>query len=141
MIEGNVAESQEKISEVNDTINSKEDDTVPLLTLNEAGNKSLNPVANGKSIMDNSRLGQAEAKPNKPTPTWTRLTRMDTGPLVSSNTNLKSIMGKRGLKEFLFEADSREAEPTSSKRSKGDKEDGKPDNTAAGVDDHPCREQ
>ena len=34
-----------------------------------------------------------------------------------------------------------EAEPMYYKRTKGDKEDGKADNTLAGVDDHPCREQ
>ena len=34
-----------------------------------------------------------------------------------------------------------EAESMYYKRTKGDKEDGKADNTSAGVDDHPCREQ
>ena len=141
VVEGSVAEFPEKILVVNAAINANEDDKVPLLPLNEAGNQNLNSVANGKSNMDNSRLGHAEAKPNRPKPTWTRLNRMDSGPVVSSNNNLKSIVGKRGLEDFLYEDNSREAEPTYSKRSKGDKEDGKPDNTAAGVDDHPCREQ
>ena len=141
MVEGSVAEFLEKISVVNAAINSNEDDKVPLLPLNEAGNQNLNTVANGKSNMDNSRLGHAEAKPNKPKPTWTRLNRMDIGPLVPSNNNLKSIMGKRGLEDILYEDNYSEAEPTYSKHSKGDKEDGKPDNTAAGVDDHPCQEQ
>ena len=141
MVEGSVAEFPKKFLVVNAAINANEDDKVSLLPLNEAGNQNLNFVANGKSNMDNSRFDHAEANPNRPKPTWTRLNRMDYGPVVSSNNNLKSIVGKRGLEDFLYEDNSREAEPTYSKRSKGDKEDGKPDNTTAGMDDHPCREQ
>ena len=141
MVGGSVAEFSEKISVVNAAINSKEADTVPLFPLNETVNQNLNIEANGKPNMDNSSLGHAEAKPNKPKTTWTRLNRMDIGPLVSSNNKLKSVMGKRGLEEIMNADVYNEAEPTYYKRTKGDKEDGKPDNTAAGVDDHPCREQ
>ena len=40
MVEGSVAEFPEKILVVNAAINANEDDKVPLLPLNEAGNQN-----------------------------------------------------------------------------------------------------
>ena len=92
VVGGSVAEIPKKISVVNADINSNEANTVPLFPLNEAMHQNLNIEANGTSNMDNSSLGHAKAKPNQPKTTWTRLNRMDIGPLVSSNNKLKSIM-------------------------------------------------
>ena len=114
---------------------------MPLLSPKGAGQQFLNDESNGKFSITNSSLGQVEAKPNKPKSTWTRLNRMDIGPLVSTNFKMESRTGKRGLEEVMSADSNRDAEPKYYKCTKGDKEDGNAENTSAGVDDHPCQEQ
>ena len=124
-----------------DDNNSNVADTMPLLSPKGAGHQFLNDEANGKFSIITSSLGQGDAKPNKPKSTWTRLNRMDVGPLVSTNFKMESRTGKRGLEEVLNTDRNRDAKPKYYKRSKGDKEDGNAENTSAGVADHHCREQ
>ena len=92
VVGGSVVEIPEKISVVNADIKSNMDDILLLFSSNGAVHQILNDKANGTSNITNSSLGHAKAKPNQPKTTWTRLNRMDIGPLVSSNNKLKSIM-------------------------------------------------
>ena len=141
MVEGSVTEISENILVVNADNNSNVADIMSLLSPKGVGHQFLNDEANGKFSITNSSLGQVEAKPNKPKSTWTRLNRMDIGPLVSINIKMESRTGKRGLEEVMNADSNRDAEPKYYKPTKGDKEDGKAENSLAGVDDHPCREQ
>ena len=141
VFKGSVTEIPESISVVNADNNSNVADTMPLLLPKRAGHQFLNDEANGKFSIITSSLGQGDAKPNKPKSTWTRLNRMDVGPLVSTNFKMESRTGKRGLEEVLNTDKNRDAKPKYYKRSKGDKEDGNAENTSAGVADHHCREQ
>ena len=56
-------------------------------------------------------------------------------------SNLFQFKFQSGLEEVMNADSNRDAEPKYYKRTKGDKEDGKAENSSAGVDDHPCREQ
>ena len=86
-------------------------------------------------------LGHMELKPNKLKSTWTRLNRMNVGPLTSADIMLQSTTSKRGLEDVMNPDCIIETEATYHKLSKGNREDVRADNTSAGVDDHPCLEQ
>ena len=83
---------------------------MPLLSPEGARHQFLNDEANGKFSITNSSLAQVEAKPSKPKSTWTRLNRMDFGPLVSTNFKMESRTGKRGLEEVLNADSNRDAD-------------------------------
>nr|XP_023910504.1 uncharacterized protein LOC112022158 [Quercus suber] len=132
---------EEKISEVNAAHNSNVNDLLPIFSPSGDVHQILNDESNGVTNTSNSSLGQVELKPNRPKATWTRLNKMDVGPIESTNFKMKPITGKRGMEEAMNPDSNRDAETLFHKRSKVDKEDGIAANTSARVDDHPCREQ
>ena len=136
---GSGPEIPEKISAVIAAQNSNVVD--PLRSPSGTMHRKLNDETNVESNTTIPSLGHMELKPNKLKSTWTRLNRMHVGPLVSAEIVLKSTTGKRGLEDVLNPNCIKEADSTYRKHSEGNREDGRVDNTSAGVDDHPCREQ
>ena len=70
--------------------------------------------------------------------TWTRLVRMDVGPVGIIREGAKSILGKRNMLAVLANG---EAEGKNSKGKRGKACEDSNMNEAAGVLKHPCREQ
>ena len=139
MFGGSGPEIPEKISAITAAQNSNVVD--PLHPPSGAVHQKLIDETNVESNTTIPSLGHMELKPNKLKSTWTRLNRMDVRPLVSADIMLKSTTGKRGLEDVLNPDCIKEAKATYRKRSKGNREDGRANNTSVGVDDHPCREQ
>jgi len=138
---GSGPEIQEKISEVNAAQISIVDELMPKLTPGGDVHPNLNVKSKGVSNTTNSSLGHTKLKPNKPKLTWTRLNRMDVGPIESAGIIMKFTTGKRGMEDALTAECNRDTEPTSHKRSNVVREDGNTINISAGVDDHPCQEK
>ena len=138
---GSGLEIQEKISEVNAAQISIMDELMPKLIPSGDVHPNLNVELEGVSNTTNSSLGHMESKPNKPKLMWTRLNRMDVGPIESAGIIMKSMTGKRGMEDALTAECNRDTEPTSHKCSKVVKEDGNTVNISVAVDDHPCWEK
>ena len=76
--------------------------------------------------------------PDKTKPKWTRLQRMECGP-IDNTSSAKSTLGKRRFLLGLEEDSSDSAGAVAGKTKRGRKQDGSTNNEAAGVLEHPCR--
>ncbi|KAK7852267.1 uncharacterized protein CFP56_039359 [Quercus suber] len=83
-IGGHGPDIQERISGENETQNSKKDSPVTLSPLCEDLFPNLTTISNGGPSTANLVVGQTDLKPTKPKGTWTRMARMDVGPLDKS---------------------------------------------------------
>lgn len=142
VVEGSVLNIQEKISKVNAAQISNMDELMPKYPLS-GDVPNLNEESQGAPNITNLvlGLGDTESKPNRPKCTWTRLIRMDIGPIESASSIMKSTTGKRGVEDVRNAECNRVTELMSHKCSKVDTEDGNIANISAEVDNHPCREQ
>ena len=77
--------------------------------------------------------------PNKQKPKWTRIQRMECGPMEESKDMAKTVLGKRRCLLSLEEDSNVGAVAGKTKRRK--KQDGSPNDEVAGVSQHPCRSQ
>lgn len=138
---GSGPEFQEKILEIMAGQISNVHAVMPKLTPGGDEHPNLNIKLEGRPNTTKSSLGLRESKPNKPKSMWTRLNRMDVGPIESASIITKSMTGKRGMEDALAAEYNRDTESTFHKCSKVVKEDGNEVNISAGGDDHLCREQ
>nr|POF14646.1 hypothetical protein CFP56_26747 [Quercus suber] len=121
-IGGHVPDILERISGEDATQNSKNDSPVTLSPLCEDLFPNLTTISNGRPSTVNSVVGQTDLKPTKPKGTWTRMARMDVGPLDKASNIPKPTTGKRELGDALFENGNTETEAGFYKRSKVDGE-------------------
>ena len=110
--------------------------TLDVPALNSKVVNDLAPPAQGSHV----QVNEAESGPveGKKQPKWTRLVRMDGGPVELLKEGAKSILGKRSLQP-VNEDEMEDNQHSEAKRGKVDD-----DSTiieAAGVLKHPCREQ
>ncbi|KAL0012666.1 hypothetical protein SO802_007774 [Lithocarpus litseifolius] len=96
----------------------------------------LIPTAQGSHVqIIEAESGSGEGKKQ---PKWTRLVRMDYGPVELLKEGAKSILGKRSLQP-MYEEGLEDSQHSAAKR--GKVEDDSTTMEAAGVLQHPCREQ
>ncbi|KAK9983217.1 hypothetical protein SO802_032742 [Lithocarpus litseifolius] len=96
----------------------------------------LVPTAQGSHVqIIEAESGSGEGKKQ---PKWTRLVRMDYGPIELLKEGAKSILGKRSLQP-TYEEGMEDSQHCAAKR--GKVEDDPTIMEAAGVLQHPCREQ
>nr|POE88502.1 uncharacterized protein CFP56_53788 [Quercus suber] len=117
VIGGSGPDSQEKITEINAAKISKMNDPLPKFTSQGDMHANLHDELDGGSNSTNLSVGLKESKPNKPKLKWTRLNRMEVGPIETTSIIMKSITGKRGLEDAMNVECSRDTEPSSQKRS------------------------
>ena len=130
-----------KIPRIQEDISSESliKDSEPLQEPGGASVSCSNKVSSNGPKANNMELGQAQTKPDSTKKTWTRITRMEVGPVEKSlNTHL-SKLGKRQLENALEKND--ETEPTllHQKRSRVSGGDDFSESISAGVEGHPCR--
>jgi len=100
-----------KIPRIQEDISSESliKDSEPLQEPGGASVSCSNKVSSNGPKTNNMELGQAQTKPNSTKKTWTRITRMEVGPVEKSLNTQLSKLGKRQLENALEKNDETES--------------------------------
>ena len=133
-INGNIPRIQEDISPEPLIKDSK-----PLQEIGGASVSCSNKVSSNGPKANNMEMGQAQTKPDSTKKTWTRITRMEVGPVEKSLNTQLSKLGKRQLENALEKNDETKSTLLHQKRSRVSGGGDFSESISAGVEGHPCR--
>ena len=105
----------------------------------DSGISSFNAVEDVLPIDAMHVTTNLQVGPNKKKPKWTRFQRMESEPVGEKQDTDKPVLGKRS--HFLSLEEDSNVGAAAGKNKRRKKQDGSPDNAAAGVLEHPCRAQ